>query len=125
VVTKCDRVDAARLEQVQAQVRELLAGTALAGAPVLAVSAAQGQGVAALREALAAAAAAQQRRSTEGRLLRIAVDRSFTVAGSGTVVTGTVFDGAVKTGDRVRVSPSGTEVRVRGLQKDGRAAGHA
>jgi selenocysteine-specific elongation factor len=122
VVTKCDRVDSARLEEVIAEVRALLAGTSLAGAQILPVSAANGEGMDELRQALAQAALGFHRGASQGRRLRYAVDRAFTVAGSGTVVTGTVFDGAVKTGDRVVLSPGGREVRVRGIQKDGRRA---
>ena len=124
-ITKADRADAARLREVEAQVHALLEGTTLAGARALPVSAATGDGLAALREALAQAARDVRRDASGGRRLRYAVDRSFTVAGSGTVVTGTVFDGSVKPGDRLLVSPAGIDVRVRGIQKDGARADRA
>lgn len=125
VITKADRVSPQRLGEVSAAVQALLRGTGLAGMEVLAVSARTGEGMAQLRESLAAAARAQARRRTEGHGLRFAIDRVFSVAGSGTVVTGTVFDGAVAAGDRLQLSPRGTEVRVRGLQKDGKPAERA
>ncbi|HYF20992.1 MAG TPA: selenocysteine-specific translation elongation factor [Ramlibacter sp.] len=119
VVTKADRVDAARVAQVGDEVRALLAGTGLHDAPLLPVSATTGAGIGALQDLLSRAAASLRRGAATGRRFRLAVDRSFTVAGSGTVVTGTVFDGSVRVGDKVLLSPSGVEVRVRGLQKDG------
>jgi selenocysteine-specific elongation factor len=122
VVTKADRVDAQRLREVTQDVRQLLAGTSLAGASVLPVSAATGVGIDSLRAALAAAASEHRAVAAAGRRFRYAVDRAFTITGSGTVVTGTVFDGAVKLGDRVTLSPRGIEVRVRGIQKHGAKA---
>jgi selenocysteine-specific elongation factor len=125
VITKADRVDNARLEVAVREARDLLAGTSLQDARLLPVSAITGQGVEQLRDALANAASSFKRDAAKGRRLRYAVDRVFTVAGSGTVVTGTVFDGAVRTGDRLVLSPSGREVRVRGIQKDGDKAERA
>jgi selenocysteine-specific elongation factor len=62
---------------------------------------------------------------TEGQHFRLAIDRAFTIAGSGTVVTGTVFNGAVAVGDRLVISPRGAAVRVRGIQKRGQIAERA
>lgn len=125
VITKLDRVDEARVRQVTDNVRALLAPTRLAGAPLLPVSAVSGAGIAPLRELLAAEAAAQAARRTSGQYFRLAIDRVFTIAGSGTVVTGTVFNGMVKPGDRLMVSPAGTAVRVRGIQIRGQTAQQA
>ncbi len=125
VITKIDRVDAARVEQVSAQVRALLATTPLADAAIHPASAISGAGMVALKAMLLHAAAAQQRRSAAGQHLRYAIDRAFSVAGSGTVVTGTVFNGTVRTGDRLVISPAGREVRVRGIQIHGKAADQA
>ena len=122
VVTKGDRVGPGRLRAVQDEVAALLAPGPLAGSPVLAACAPSGDGVPALRTVLAQAAARSVRRSADGRSLRFAIDRSFTVAGSGTVVTGTVLDGSVAVGDRLQVSPAGPSVRVRGLHQRGQAA---
>ncbi|MCE9641542.1 MAG: selenocysteine-specific translation elongation factor [Betaproteobacteria bacterium] len=125
VITKTDRVPAERVTEVAASVRALLAPTALSGIEVLPVSAISGEGVEQLREALTNAAREHGSREHAGRNLRYAIDRVFTIAGSGTVVTGTVFNGAVAIGDKLMLSPSGIEVRVRGIQKDGKAAQQA
>ena len=125
VITKTDRIGADRVAEVAASVRALLAPTRLAGINVLPVSAVSGEGVDKLREVLAASAKEHGQREHAGRNLRYAIDRVFTVAGSGTVVTGTVFNGSVTVGDKLMLSPDGLEVRVRGIQKDGRAAQQA
>jgi len=124
-ITKTDRVDAARVEQVRAQVQALLAPTLLAKAPLLPVSAVSGSGIAELKALLLREAAAQGARNAAGQHLRYAIDRAFSIAGSGTVVTGTVFNGHVNTGDRLMISPAGREVRVRGIQIHGKAAQEA
>jgi len=125
VITKTDRVPPERVAKVQAEVAALLAPTRLAGIPVLPVSAVTGSGVEELKQRLAAAAGAFAARMTEGQHFRLAIDRAFTIAGSGTVVTGTVFNGAVVVGDRLVVSPRGAEVRVRGIQMRGQPAERA
>jgi selenocysteine-specific elongation factor len=122
VITKADLADAGRLQEVVSEVDALLAGTSLAGAALLPVSSRTGAGIPSLREALAAASQDAGRRAVRGRCFRYAVDRAFTITGSGTVVTGTVFDGVVRAGDRLVLSPSGSEVRVRGIQKNGARA---
>ncbi|AOB31267.1 hypothetical protein AKI39_12025 [Bordetella sp. H567] len=124
-LTKTDRVTAERVREVAAGVQALIASTCLAGAAVMPVSTQTGHGVAALRQTLAEAARAHQGQRSAGRNFRHAVDRAFTVPGSGTVVTGTVFDGTVTVGDRLVLSPRGTEVRVRGIQKNGQSVRHA
>jgi len=125
VITKTDRVAPERVNEVIANVRDLLAPTALASIPIVPVSAISGDGIAALRDELAAAARAHGSREHAGRHFRYAIDRAFTIAGSGTVVTGTVFNGAVATGDKLMLSPSGIDVRVRAIQKQGQAAQQA
>jgi selenocysteine-specific elongation factor len=125
VITKTDRVAPERVNEVIANVRDLLAPTALASIPIIPVSAISGDGIAALRDELAAAASAHGSREHAGRHFRYAIDRAFTIAGSGTVVTGTVFNGAVATGDKLMLSPSGIEVRVRAIQKQGQTAQQA
>ena len=92
---------------------------------MIAVSAVTGDGIDELRALLAAEAARQSARLSAGQRFRYAIDRTFTVAGSGTVVTGTVFNGVVKTGDKLVVSPAGLEVRVRGIQIQGKPAERA
>ena len=123
VITKIDRVPAERVRTVAESVRALLGSTALSGVDIQYVSAVSGAGVHTLRATLLAAAAkADHRPAQTRRRFRLAIDRVFTVAGSGTVVTGTVFAGLVEAGDRLVLSPGGVEVRVRGIQKNGRAA---
>jgi selenocysteine-specific elongation factor len=122
VITKIDRVAPDRVNEVCSDVRALLATTKLAAIPVLPVSPVTGQGIEELRNKLVQAATLHGQRESKGRNLRYAIDRAFSVAGSGTVVTGTVFTGQVTTGERLVVSPAGTEVRVRGIQKQGKPA---
>jgi selenocysteine-specific elongation factor len=125
VITKTDRVPAARVAEVAHQVTLLMAGTALAGAPVLAASAVTGAGLQALGAALDQAAAQRAQQQAHGRNLRFTIDRSFSVAGSGTVVTGTVLDGEVAAGARLCLSPGGLAVRVRAVHKQGAQAQQA
>lgn len=121
-LSKCDRVDAARQRQAAAEVAAMLADSAFAQAPVLAAAAATGDGVAALRARLAAEAAALQRAPATGGF-RLAIDRSFTVDGSGRVVTGAVLAGSLAVGDVVQLAPAGVPLRVRGLQVLNQPAG--
>lgn len=113
-LTKCDLADDARIEDLRLQIADLLAPTGLAGAPVVAVSTLTGAGVPDLRQMLAKAERTMQARAASGRF-RMVIDRSFTLAGAGTVVTGTVVSGAVAVGDQVLVSPGGLSARVRGI----------
>ena len=156
VLTKVDRVDAAQLDAVELEVRQLLQGSTLALAPIVRVSAQTGEGVDALRELLwqearlraagagavagsgAAAdvhallvaenaspgqcdapdsksAASTENRSQPAKAFRLAVDRSFTLGGTGTVVTGTIHHGSVRVADTLSLVPSMKQVRVRSL----------
>jgi selenocysteine-specific elongation factor len=119
-ITKVDRVTPQRVAEVTDSVRALLSTTGLAGIDLLPVSALSGDGMEPLRAALSAAAGKIEREAQQGRQFRFAIDRVFSVPGSGTVVTGTVFNGAVAAGDKLVLSPAGIEVRVRGIQKDGK-----
>jgi selenocysteine-specific elongation factor len=121
VLTKADLVDADRLAAARAQVANVLSGTGIEGADILAASSTTGDGVAALKARLEAAARETVARPAEAPF-RLAVDRSFTLQGSGTVVTGTVLAGTVAAGDRLVVSPAGLEARVRGLHAQNRRA---
>ena len=115
VVTKSDLVDDEWLELVQAEVEDLLEGTSLEGSPILAVSATTGEGVAELTAAIEARLGETEPRRDLGRP-RMAVDRSFTMSGFGTVVTGTLIDGSLAVGQSVEIVPTGRTSRVRGLQ---------
>ena len=125
-LTKCDLVDGERLAQAEAEVRALLAGSGLADAPLLPVSSLTGQGLAPLQALLRQAQGDGPARQREGGF-RLAVDRAFSLAGIGTVVTGTAVSGKVAIGDRLVLSPRGIELRVRGIHAQNREAaqGHA
>ena len=113
-LTKCDLVSAERLAQAELEIRALLQGSALADAPILPVSSVTGDGVAALLDHLTGARRPVPGTRSQGQF-RLAVDRSFTLAGIGTVVTGTAVSGQVAVGDKLTLSPSGQEIRVRGI----------
>jgi selenocysteine-specific elongation factor len=124
-ITKADLVDDAMCELVAQEVALALAGTALEHAPAIAVSVITGRGLDALRDALTAAARNVAAQSGDEDLARLPVDRVFTKAGTGTVVTGTLWSGVVRVGDEVTLLPSGLRARVRGLQVHGAAVDHA
>ena len=119
-LTKCDLADADAQAVAEMEARELVAGSFLEGATVVRVSARTGLGLDALTRELRALAEAAAPPSAAG-LLRLPVDRSFTLRGFGTVVTGTIVSGSVSAGDEVEVLPSGRRGRVRGLQVHGEA----
>jgi selenocysteine-specific elongation factor len=118
-LTKIDLVDEVRVAEVERALRTLLASTTFAAVPILPVSARTGAGLDALRQFLEAAAL-EPRRPAEDAHFRLAVDRSFTLAGVGTVVTGTVHSGEVRVGSTLVISPGGREVRVRGIRAQSR-----
>ncbi len=118
-LTKTDRVTKQRLDEARSEVASLLSRTPLEGSPIFPLSAVSGEGVEPLRHHLAEAASALPMRPEAGNF-RLAVDRCFTLAGTGTVVTGTVFSGAVRVGDHLLLSPSGIAVRVRGIHAQNR-----
>ncbi|WP_342051036.1 MULTISPECIES: selenocysteine-specific translation elongation factor [unclassified Cupriavidus] len=122
-LTKADRVDAARLAAVEADVAALLADTPYAEAPQFPLDGTDAghAGVAALRAYLHDAAMRMPARREAG-LFRLAVDRVFTLAGHGTVVTGTVFNGHVRVGDAMQLAPAGLPVRIRSIHAQQRAA---
>jgi selenocysteine-specific elongation factor len=118
VLTKCDVADADSQALAELEARELVAGSFLEGGPVLRVSSRTGAGLPELREALLTLAREAPPRPTTG-LLRLPIDRVFSLKGFGTVVTGTVVGGELRTGEDVEVLPSGRRLRVRGLQVHG------
>jgi selenocysteine-specific elongation factor len=120
-LNKVDLVDAQRLAEVEAEIRAALAGTSLERADILHVSAATGDGIPALQERLVEEAESRPTKASRGAF-RMAVDRSFTVAGAGTVVTGVVMSGRVATGETVIALPAGTEARVRAIHALGQLA---
>jgi selenocysteine-specific elongation factor len=112
-VTKADAVDEETLELALLEAQELVPGT-----PVVAVSAVTGLGLDELRDALASAAVDAERPSWPTRLY---VDRSFSLRGIGTVVTGTLWSGTLTEGDELRAEPDGFDVRVRSVEVHDRA----
>ena len=125
VVTKTDRAEPARVAAVVAEATALLAGTPLAGAPVMPVSATTGEGLDALRERLFDAARHHAVAAPGGAGFRLAVDRAFTLGGVGTVVTGTVHTGQVRVGDELLLVPGEHRVRVRSLHAQNRVVTQA
>ncbi|GGI02721.1 selenocysteine-specific translation elongation factor [Egicoccus halophilus] len=123
-VTKADTVDDARLAAVVAEASERLAGTPFASAPVVAVDAVSGRGLARLRTVLAEGLTALPAADDRGRP-RLWVDRVFAPPGIGTVVTGTLTGGRLRPGDPVHVPTSGDVGRVRALQALGRPVAEA
>ena len=119
-LTKRDLVDAEWAALVAAEVRQVLAGTPLAGAPLVEVSATARTGLDLLLATLAGVLGAAPPRRDHARP-RLPVDRAFTMSGFGTVVTGTLVDGSLAVGDEVEVVPGGARARVRGLQTHKRA----
>ena len=117
-LTKCDLVDEEILELVKLEVAEFLADSFLETVPMVAVSSTTGEGLPELRQALAESARMIESRSSAG-LLRLPVDRVFTMKGFGTVVTGTLTHGRVRVDDTVELLPGGHRARVRNLQVHG------
>ena len=118
VLTKADLVDEAWLAEVTREVREACADSFLSDAPVVPFSAVTGAGRDALLAAIDAQLGALEAREDAGAA-RLPVDRVFTVEGFGTVVTGTLWRGRVRTGDVLELQPLGREVRVRRVQVHG------
>ncbi|WP_166366914.1 selenocysteine-specific translation elongation factor [Pseudomonas akapageensis] len=120
-ISKCDRVEPGRVQAVQAQVEALLAAGPYRDALQFPLSSVTGEGVEALRQALLAAQAQVRQRSANCGF-RLAIDRAFSVAGAGIVVTGTALAGQVAVGDTLLLGQSGKPVRVRGLHAQNQAA---
>ena len=123
-ITKADLVDAARLAEVERQVAALLAPTPLAGSPCMAVASTTGAGIPALLLALQLAALDHQPKASTG-LPRFAVDRGFSLAGAGTIATGSLLAGRLRVGDAVLVEPGARPARIRGLRAENQAVDQA
>lgn len=120
-LTKIDAVDDEMRALVTLDVEELLAGSSLQGAPIVPVSARTGAGLEGLRAALGDVLARVPAREPDAGF-RLPVDRAFSVAGAGTVVTGTTWSGTASVGDSVRILPAGRIGRVRSIQSHGAEA---
>lgn len=126
VLTKSDAVDAETLEVVRLEVEEFLRGTFLDApqSPIVPVSSLSGAGLKELKGALIAAAVGLQARDSNA-LVRLPIDRVFTMKGFGTIVTGTLISGSVHDEDELEVFPGGRPVRVRGIQVHGHGSDRA
>ena len=119
VITKADTVDPEWLEMMQEEIREKTEGSFLEGKPIVAVSAYTGQGIPELKEMLRELVRQAEEKSMRIPF-RLPVDRVFSVEGFGTVVTGTLIEGAINEGDPAELVPSGVQTRIRNLQVHGR-----
>ncbi len=124
VLTKADLVEAELLDLVRMEVEDYLAGSFLAGAPLIAVSAKTGQGLDQLRAVLREKAATIAPKNGAGHF-RLPIDRAFAMRGFGTVVTGTLVSGSLEVESEVEIHPSGRRARVRGIQVHGQASPRA
>lgn len=113
-LTKIDRVDTERVEEAKELIQILVDGTTMDGAEIFPVSGITGDGIPALQKHLATVAESIPDRKGAGNF-RLAIDRCFTLSGAGLVVTGTVFSGSTKVGDRMMLTPLGREVRLRSI----------
>lgn len=114
-LTKMDAADKEWTEVVEEDVRQHLKDTFLANAPIIRVSSTTGKGIEALKKALMAAVSRAEARNAS-LPFRLPIDRVFTRPGFGTVVTGTLASGTIRTGDAVEIVPQKVSARVRGLQ---------
>ncbi len=115
VVTKTDMVDKDWLELVQEDIRAFLKGTFLEGMPIVPVSSLTGEGIPELL-AVIAGSVDEIKETQDTGILRLPVDRVFTMKGFGTVITGTLISGGVTVGDDVEFFPVGFRAKVRGIQ---------
>jgi selenocysteine-specific elongation factor len=119
-LSKADLVEESALRQGEEDVRSRLRGTTLESAPIVGCSSVTGAGIEELARALDEMLAAAPEPEDRGRP-RIHIDRSFTIRGAGTVVTGTLAGGALAIGDEVEIAPRGRRARIRSLQTHRRA----
>lgn len=122
VLTKVDLVDEARALQAEADLRALLAGTTLEGAPLVRVAAPSGEGIEALKALIAQRLPAPHAPGERTFAFRMPVLRGFLAEGRGTVVTGIPVAGELRDGEEVEVLPVGWKSRVRGIQVHHRPA---
>src|ERR1700688_1978493 len=123
-LTKCDLVDDNALTMAQLEIEEYVRGSFLDGSAIVPVSAKTGAGLPELKRALHHAATQVSGKDVT-RAFRLPIDRAFAMKGFGTVVTGTLVSGLVRTGDEVELLPGGKRLRVRGVQTGGQAVAQA
>ncbi len=115
VITQKDLVDEEWLTLVKMYVEELIAPTTLSGSPIVAVSSVTREGLPDLLSAIDRMLSSMQPKKDTGRP-RLPIDRVFTIAGAGTIVTGTLLGGSLRVGQEVEIVPAGLKSRLRGLQ---------
>tara|TARA_B100000029_G_scaffold66465_1_gene59397 strand:- start:3950 stop:5812 length:1863 start_codon:yes stop_codon:yes gene_type:complete len=115
VITKKDLVDEEWMELVKLDVQDLIQDTAMANSPIYGVSSQTREGINELIEGIDNALSLSNRGRDIARP-RLAIDRSFSVSGFGTVVTGTLIDGCIEVGQELEIAPSRKSVKIRGLQ---------
>ncbi|MBO4880746.1 MAG: selenocysteine-specific translation elongation factor [Firmicutes bacterium] len=121
VITKADlAADGDWLDMVESDVREAVKGSFLENAPCVRVSSQTGQGIEELKALIFEEVAKTAEKNCNPALLRIPMDRVFTIQGFGTVITGTLTQGMIRTGDEVTVYPEGIAAKVRNLQVHGK-----
>jgi selenocysteine-specific elongation factor len=120
VLTKSDLVDRDMVGLVRLEVEEYLRGSFLERAPIVAVSAKTGAGLADLKKMLHTVATEITGKDAE-RYFRLPIDRAFSMKGFGTVVTGTLISGSIRAEDEVELFPGGQRLRVRGVQSGGKS----
>jgi selenocysteine-specific elongation factor len=114
-LTKTDLVSVEEVELAHDEAQELIEGTSLEGAAIIPVSSVTRDGLDELTAELERLVAQVTERSASG-IARLPIDRAFTLAGHGTVVTGTLWSGRVRQGDKLTIYPQGKETRVRSVQ---------
>ena len=123
VLNKCDTVDEEWTELVEEEIREELSGTFLAGAPLVRVSAATGEGIENLKNTLVDVLNSDdQTEKKEAMTPRLPIDRVFSLSGFGTIVTGTLLSGEIDKKTPLCVYPEGLEAKVRSIQVHGEDA---
>jgi selenocysteine-specific elongation factor len=124
-LTKSDLTDPEIIELVRLEVGEMVEGSFLQGKPIIPVSSTTGQGIDALREALVESVRRSDDPLTRGSILRLPIDRSFTVKGFGTVVTGTLLSGRLGKDDELELLPEGRPTRARNIEVHGESRDEA
>ena len=116
VLNKCDLVDEEWIEMVEEETREKLAGTIMENAPIVRVSAASGQGIDELKDLILDMVRNEVEARDVNSIPRLPIDRVFSIAGFGTVVTGTLISGTITKSDVLEMYPVGKECKIRGIQ---------
>jgi len=124
VINKADIVDPEMIELVQDEILETVEGSFLDGSEIIPVSSKTGEGIEKLKKAIHDISLSVRLRPSN-RLLRLPIDRSFSIRGFGTVVTGTLTSGEIQKDQEVVLIPGGLTARVRGVQVHGKMTGVA